>query len=89
MVKDELRQTNLRHRDSSNSMISQSGKVQNKRISFHEDVNRNSKIFDQSTIESAKINIQKERKNDIRQIQDNIKEDVTVSSISSQPLSTI
>ena len=89
IVKDEIRQTNLKRTDTSNSMVSQSGKVQNKRISFQEDVNRNSKIFDQSMIESAKAQSQKAQEHDINQIREDTKEDVTVSSISSQPLSTI
>ena len=89
IVKDEIRQTNLKRTDTSNSMVSQSGKVQNKRISFQEDINRNSKIFDQSMIESAKAQSQKAQEHDIKQIQEDTKEDVTVSSISSQPLSTI
>ena len=70
-------------------MVSQSGKVQNKRISFQEDINRNSKIFDQSVIESAKAQNQIANELDINQIQEDTKEDITVSSISSQPLSTI
>ena len=89
IVKDEIRQTNLKRTDTSNSMVSQSGKVQNKRISFQEDINRNSKIFDQSMIESAKAQSQKAQEHDINQIREDTKEDVTVSSISSQPLSTI
>ena len=89
IVKDEIRKTNLKRTDTSNSMVSQSGKVQNKRISFQEDVNRNSKIFDQSMIESAKAQSQKAQEHDINQIREDTKEDVTVSSISSQPLSTI
>ena len=68
---------------------SQSGKVQNKRISFQEDINRNSKIFDQSVIESAKAQNQIANELDINQIQEDTKEDITVSSISSQPLGTI
>ena len=70
-------------------MVSQSGKVQNKRISFQEDINRNSKIFDQSVIESAKAQNQIANELDINQIQEDTKEDITVSSISSKPLSTI
>ena len=89
MIKGDMRQSNLSRTDTSNSMASQLGKVQNKRISFQEDINRNSKIFDPSMVESIKTRGIKEQENDTRQIKEDMKEDTTVSSISSQPLSKV
>lgn len=89
MVQDEIRKSNLNRTDTSNSITSQSGKGPNKRISFQEDTNRSSKVFDQAMVESDNGRGTKPKEIDIVQIKEDITEDVTISSISSHPLSTI
>ena len=89
MVQDEIRQSNLSRTDTSNSITSQTGKGTNKRITFQEDINRASKLFHQSMLESDEARGAKPQEIDIGPMKGDIREDVAVSSISSHPLSTI